>query len=83
MLQVHCAARLAAGISQDQGGWGYDLSSWAAAAARLGLDPARGPAGDPQVYLVQLDVSEHGGWVVVLDAATAEPYLVAPLRLAP
>jgi hypothetical protein len=82
MLQVHCAARLAAGITDEQGGWGYDLSPWHEAATRLGVDPVRGPGGDPQVYLVQLDVSEHGGMVVVLDAATAEPYLVAPLRSA-
>jgi hypothetical protein len=79
MQQVHCAARLAAASPDDQGAWAYSRTSWRAAAQQLGTDAA-GPPGATQVYLVQLDVSERGGSVVVLDATTAQPYLVARLQ---
>jgi hypothetical protein len=57
--------------------------SWREAAEHLGIDPATGPAADPRVYLVELDVSEQGGTVAVVDVQTAEPYLVARLTPAP
>jgi hypothetical protein len=82
--QVLCAARLASGVPQDHGSWGFDVSAWHRAAERLGLDAAAGPAGDPPVYLVQIfDTGEGEGRAVVLDAATGEPYLVVQLKPAP
>ena len=79
--QVLCAARLASGMPNEQGSWGFDVSAWHRAAERLGLDPAAGPAGDPPVYLVQIfDTGEREGRAVVLDAATGEPYLVVQLK---
>jgi hypothetical protein len=83
MLQVHCAARLASGIVDEQGGSGTSQVNWQQAAQQLGIDPATGPAADAHVWLVQLNVSEQGGSVVVLDAQTAQPYLVARLKPAP
>jgi hypothetical protein len=83
MLQVRCAARLASGIVDEHGGSGVSELSWREAAQHLGIDPATGPAADPRVYLVELDVSEQGGSVVVVDVQTALPYLVARLKPAP
>jgi hypothetical protein len=83
MLQVRCAARLASGISNEHGGSAMSELSWREAAQHLGIDPATGPAADPRVYLVELDVSEQGGTVAVVDVQTAEPYLVARLTPAP
>ena len=82
--QVLCAARLASGVPNDHGSWGFDVSTWHRAAERLGLDPVAGPAGDPPVYLVQIfDAGERAGRAVVLDAATGEPYLVVQLKPVP
>ena len=53
------------------------------AAQLLGINPATGPAADPRVYLVELDVSEQGGSVAVVDVQTAQPYFVARLKPAP
>jgi hypothetical protein len=83
MLQVRCAARLASGIIDEHGGSGMSELSWQVAAQLLGIDPSNGPAADPRVYLVELDVSEQGGSVAVVDVQTAEPYFVARLKPAP
>ena len=81
--QVRCAAGLVAGLAADQGSWGFGFSRWSQAAARLGIDPSTGPADDPTVYLAQLDVTEYHGSVVVLDAASGEPYVVVALKAVP
>jgi hypothetical protein len=83
MLQVRCAAHLATGIVVEHGGSGMSELSWQVAAQLLCIDPATGPAADPRVYLVELDVSEQGGSVAVVDVQTAEPYFVARLQPAP
>jgi hypothetical protein len=80
---VRCAAGLVVGLATDQGSWGFDFSNWSRAAARPGIDPSTGPADDPPVYLVQLDVTEYHGSVVVLDAASREPCLLVALKAVP
>ncbi len=60
-----------------------DQRPWSAAATQLGVSPTSGPAGDPLVYVVQLDVCSFGGRVVVLDAASGQPYFVAALKPVP
>jgi hypothetical protein len=81
--QVRCAALLAAGLTNPQEGWGFDFSPWTRAAERLGIDPSAGPAGDPLVYLVHIEVTNYAGSVVVLDAASGEPYLLVRLLPVP
>jgi hypothetical protein len=44
------------------------------------MDPAGGPRDDAQVYLFESDRADGSGSVVVLDATSAEPYLVARLK---
>lgn len=76
--QATCVARFVAG-ADDRGNAGVSRYTWHEAAERLGLDMAAGPAGDPGVWLVQVNVSERGGGVVVLDADTGDPYLLVEL----
>lgn len=76
--QLICMARFIAG-ADERGNAGVSRYTWHEAAERLGLDLAAGPAGDPGVWLVSVDVSERGGQVVVLDADTGEPYLLVEL----
>jgi hypothetical protein len=83
MLQVRCAARLAGGIVDEQGGSSVSQLSWLEAARQMGIDPGGVIGADTRVYLVQLDVSAQGGTVVVIDSQTAQPYLVAALTPAP
>ena len=79
-LEVRCAARLAGGATDETGGYGYSQYTWRQAAERLGVDPASGPSDDPLVYLFESDRADGSGSVVVLDATSAEPYLVARLN---
>ena len=44
------------------------------------MDPASGPSDDPLGYLFESDRADGSGSVVVLDATSAEPYLVARLN---
>ncbi len=65
---------------EGKGGYGLSRYSWHEAAARLGLDPSVGPAGDPTVWMATFEEAK-GGEVVILDASTGTPYLVVRLRL--
>ncbi len=80
--RIACAARLVAGVSQSNS-YGISRGGWREAAARLGLDPAVGPPGDPAVWEVSLAAPDGGGSVVILAAATGEPYLVVELAPLP
>lgn len=79
--QVLCAARI---VSGDQSGnFGVDRYPWEQAATRLGIDTSIAPPGNPLVYLVQINVSDRGGSVVVLDALNGDPYLLVTLAALP
>lgn len=60
---------------------GVSVIPWRDAAAQLGLDPARGPDGNPLVLAVDLeDGAGVAGWQVILDKGTGHPYLVVQLQ---
>ncbi len=80
--QAICVARIIAG-EDHQVNAGVDYYDWHRAAARLGLDPSVGPSGNPNVYLIQINISNDGGTAVVLDAKTGIPYIVERLRPVP
>jgi hypothetical protein len=47
--------------------------------ALLGASASAGPSGNPTVWYAQSAGGADGSRVVVLDAATGEPYLLATL----
>lgn len=67
--QVICTARMITGLTGD-GGYGFSFFTWNQAAEQLGLDPATGPASDPQVWLVTMNTLGGEGSALVLDAAS-------------
>ena len=81
--QARCVARVAMGVDEIKGSSGTSRRNWREEAERLGLDPALGPSGNPMIWSVQFEFSEGRSLVVVLDAATGEPYLIVRLRPVP
>jgi hypothetical protein len=57
--------------------------SWQQVARRIASGPASGPAINTRVWMVELDVSEHGRSVAVVDVTPAQPYRVARLTPVP
>ncbi|GEM_PF-3022509 len=80
--QATCVARAVVGaVAGDFPSSGVSLVPWRDAAAQLGLDPARGPSGNPPVLTVELgDNAGVAGWEAVLDKGTGHPYLLVQLK---
>ncbi len=77
--QAICAARVAASVNVVEN-YGLDRSQWLDLAQRLKVDPALVPDGNRLVWVVQLNISQAGGSVVVIDVETGQPYMVVTLR---
>ncbi len=80
--QAFCVAQAALGRPASEiGGWATSRPTWGELAARLRLDLRIGPPSTTRVWSVQMELPQsRSAYVVVLDAATGEPYLTIRLR---
>ena len=77
--QATCIAQAVVGAGEFPS-VGVSVIPWHDLAAQLGLNPARGPAGDPLVLAVELeDGSGVASWQVILDKGTGHPALLVQL----
>lgn len=78
--QAACVAKAVAGAGNFPS-VGVSVLPWQDAAAHLGLDPARGPAGNPLVLAVDLENGTGVAiWQVILDKGTGHPYVLVQLK---